>query len=149
MNYDLNSISGRLSSVEGNISFIEKMTEDRQTMIERIKINVDKTNEHVKDLKLKIRLMSEQINELERENEEFKKENETMREQLTHCEQEELLKIIEELTAKNNKLENELHIDPTRNHLIHSRNERIVKLLCEAFKYINDPSLMSPGGMFK
>lgn len=156
MNYDLCSISGRLSSMEANIGMIEKMTGDRQMMIDHIKCNIEKTNTHVNDLKLKIRLMSEQINDLEleneklkKENEEFKKENETMREQLTNCEQRQLLNIIEELTAKNNKLEYELNVDPTRNNLMHSRNERIVKLLSEAFKYINDPSLMSPSGMFK
>lgn len=121
---------------------IENYAETRRNNLNDIKNGLTQIIDENENLKRK----NEQ---LEKENEELKKENETMREQLINCEQRQLLKIIEELTAKNNKLEYELHIDPTRNYLAHNRNERIVKLLSEAFKYINDPSLISPHGLFK
>lgn len=86
------------------------------------------------------------------ENKELKKENEELKEQLNANQQnkiiEELLKTIEELKTKNDRLEHELQTDPTRNYLINNRNGQIVKLLTEAFKYINEPSLINQNGMF-
>ena len=85
-------------------------------------------------------LISEKLSAIEMYVSKIEKENETMREQLHHCAQRNLLNIIEELNAKISRLECELKNDPTKNYLTHIRNERIVKLLSEAFKYINDPS---------
>lgn len=84
-------------------------------------------------------LISEKLSGIEMYVSKIEKENETMREQLRHCEQRNLLNIIEELNAKISRLECELKNDPTKIYLTHIRNERIVKLLSEAFKYINDP----------
>ena len=145
MNYDLVSICARLASIERDVDLIGKITGDRQIFLDNIEHNTKKMNEHIKDLKLKIETLNGQIDELE-------KENRKLKEQLESNEQnkviQELLRTIEDLQSKNNEMKNELEADPTKNYLARVRNEKIVKLLSEAFKYINEPTMINQCGMF-